>query len=170
MAHVSQMEARRLPGRSGEGYLFGVPLGDLGWFTSLLMSYGGGVCGVLRGDLLRDLRHSDLQHGDAPCGGLCVDATSGSGCRWGWWCWWWRSGIWGRCGCGGSFARPDHRQFAECGETIAAALIVSRSFCYSSFLAPNSLEDHHVCHSFALLCVGAVVRPQSQALPFRLFR
>jgi hypothetical protein len=27
---------------SGPGYLFGIPLGDLGWFTSLLMSFALG--------------------------------------------------------------------------------------------------------------------------------
>ena len=27
---------------SGSGYLFGIPLGDLGWFTSLLMSFALG--------------------------------------------------------------------------------------------------------------------------------
>ena len=37
---------------------------------------------------------------------------------------------------------------------------VSKSFCYSSFLA-NYLEDHLVCHLFVPLCAGAVVRPPS---------
>jgi hypothetical protein len=38
MAHVSQHGSSTSPGTAGPGYLFGVPLGDLGWFTSLLMS------------------------------------------------------------------------------------------------------------------------------------
>ena len=41
MAHVSQH--RSSTSRTiGSGYLFGVPLGDLGWFTTLLMSFAMG--------------------------------------------------------------------------------------------------------------------------------
>ncbi|MDQ2833478.1 MAG: hypothetical protein M3Y50_06965 [Acidobacteriota bacterium] len=39
MAHASQNRISSSPRISGGGYLFGVPLGDLGWFTSLLMSF-----------------------------------------------------------------------------------------------------------------------------------
>jgi len=42
MAHVSQHGSSTSPGRSGPGYLFGIPLGDLGWFTSLVMSFALG--------------------------------------------------------------------------------------------------------------------------------
>jgi hypothetical protein len=42
MAHVSQHGNPVSSGRSGPGYLFGVPLGDLGWFASLLMSFALG--------------------------------------------------------------------------------------------------------------------------------
>jgi hypothetical protein len=39
MAHVSQQGSSTSPRTVGSGYLFGVPLGDLGWFSSLLMSF-----------------------------------------------------------------------------------------------------------------------------------
>jgi ABC-type dipeptide/oligopeptide/nickel transport system permease subunit len=39
MAQASQSEGSTTPRTVGAGYLFGVPLGDLGWFTSLLMSF-----------------------------------------------------------------------------------------------------------------------------------
>jgi hypothetical protein len=42
MAHVSQHRSSTSPQTSGPGYLFGIPLGDLGWFTSLLMSFALG--------------------------------------------------------------------------------------------------------------------------------
>jgi hypothetical protein len=42
MAHVSQHRSSASPGTSGQGYLFGIPLGDLGWFTSLVMSLAMG--------------------------------------------------------------------------------------------------------------------------------
>jgi hypothetical protein len=42
MAHVSQQGSLTTPRTIGGGYLFGVPLGDLGWFTSLLMSFALG--------------------------------------------------------------------------------------------------------------------------------
>jgi len=42
MAHVSQHGSSTSPRTIGSGYLFGVPLGDLGWFTSLLMSFALG--------------------------------------------------------------------------------------------------------------------------------
>ena len=46
MAQTTQSEGsttpRNVPGTVGAGYLFGVPLGDLGWFTSLLMSFALG--------------------------------------------------------------------------------------------------------------------------------
>ena|SRR5438270_313492 len=38
MAHVSQHGNSLWPRRTGPGYLFGIPLGDLGWFASLVMS------------------------------------------------------------------------------------------------------------------------------------
>jgi hypothetical protein len=42
MAHVSQHGNSTPPQTFGSGYLFGVPLGDLGWITSLLMSFAIG--------------------------------------------------------------------------------------------------------------------------------
>ncbi len=42
MAHISQRGGSTSPQTSGTGYLFGVPLGDLGWFTSLVMSFAIG--------------------------------------------------------------------------------------------------------------------------------
>ena len=42
MAHVSQQGSSTAPRTFGSGYLFGVPLGDLGWFSSLLMSFALG--------------------------------------------------------------------------------------------------------------------------------
>ena len=42
MSQASQNESSASPRTFGAGYLFGVPLGDLGWFTSLLMSFALG--------------------------------------------------------------------------------------------------------------------------------
>jgi hypothetical protein len=42
MAHVSQHGSSASPRTSGSGYLFGIPLGDLGWFASLVMSFAMG--------------------------------------------------------------------------------------------------------------------------------
>jgi hypothetical protein len=42
MASVSQHGSSTSPRTFGSGYLFGVPLGDLGWFSSLLMSFALG--------------------------------------------------------------------------------------------------------------------------------
>lgn len=42
MAHISQHGSSTSPRTIGSGYLFGVPLGDLGWFTTLLMSFAMG--------------------------------------------------------------------------------------------------------------------------------
>ncbi len=42
MAHASQHGNPISPRTPGSGYLFGIPLGDLGWFTSLLMSFALG--------------------------------------------------------------------------------------------------------------------------------
>ena len=46
MAHVPQHRDPISPRTFGSGYLFGVPLGDLGWFTSLLMSFALGFADV----------------------------------------------------------------------------------------------------------------------------
>ena len=45
MAHIS--ESRSVTGGriEGQGTLFGVPMGDLGWFTSLVMSLALGFAG-----------------------------------------------------------------------------------------------------------------------------
>jgi uncharacterized BrkB/YihY/UPF0761 family membrane protein len=43
MAHASQSESSTTPRTIGAGYLFGIPLGDLGWFTSLVMSLALGM-------------------------------------------------------------------------------------------------------------------------------
>jgi hypothetical protein len=42
MAHASQQRSSTAARSFRAGYLFGVPLGDLGWFTSLLMSFAIG--------------------------------------------------------------------------------------------------------------------------------
>jgi len=42
MAHVSQQGSSTSPRTVSSGHLFGVPLGDLGWFVSLLMSFALG--------------------------------------------------------------------------------------------------------------------------------
>ena len=42
MASASQHGNSVSPRTFGSGYLFGVPLGDLGWFASLLMSFALG--------------------------------------------------------------------------------------------------------------------------------
>jgi hypothetical protein len=42
MAQASQSGSSTTPRTVGAGYLFGIPLGDLGWFTSLLMSFAFG--------------------------------------------------------------------------------------------------------------------------------
>ena len=55
MRHVSQSAGSTAPRTLGGGYLFGVPVGDLGWFTSLLMSLATGFaaffaatfCGII---------------------------------------------------------------------------------------------------------------------------
>jgi len=43
MTQVPQTESATQPQSLGSGHLFGVPLGDLGWFTSLLMSAALGM-------------------------------------------------------------------------------------------------------------------------------
>jgi uncharacterized BrkB/YihY/UPF0761 family membrane protein len=42
MTQASQSQSSTTPRAVGSGYLFGVPLGDLGWFTTLLMSFALG--------------------------------------------------------------------------------------------------------------------------------
>ncbi len=42
MEQASQSEGSTTSRTVGSGYLFGVPLGDLGWFTTLLMSFAMG--------------------------------------------------------------------------------------------------------------------------------
>jgi hypothetical protein len=42
MTQASQSQRSTTPRAVGSGYLFGVPLGDLGWFTTLLMSFALG--------------------------------------------------------------------------------------------------------------------------------
>jgi hypothetical protein len=42
MAHASKIETQMGPKTLGNGYLFGAPMGDLGWFTSLLMGTATG--------------------------------------------------------------------------------------------------------------------------------
>ena len=42
MTQASQREDSTSPRTVGAGYLFGVPLGNLGWFTTLLMSFALG--------------------------------------------------------------------------------------------------------------------------------
>jgi hypothetical protein len=55
MTDMTQSGASTTPHTVGEGYLFGVPLGDLGWFASLLMGTAAGFaaffaatfCGII---------------------------------------------------------------------------------------------------------------------------
>jgi hypothetical protein len=42
MPQTSSADARATPHTFAAGYLFGVPLGDLGWFASLLMAVASG--------------------------------------------------------------------------------------------------------------------------------
>jgi hypothetical protein len=42
MTHSSPTHATATPRTFGAGYLFGVPLGDMGWFGSLLMGVASG--------------------------------------------------------------------------------------------------------------------------------
>jgi hypothetical protein len=42
MAHASGIESQTGPKTLGNGYLFGAPVGDLGWFASLLMGAATG--------------------------------------------------------------------------------------------------------------------------------
>lgn len=54
--------------KSGLGYFFGVPVGDLGWFTSLLMSVASGFiaffaatfCAIISILLLNSFAHTQL--------------------------------------------------------------------------------------------------------------
>lgn len=39
---TQNVDGLETPKGFGAGYLFGVPLGDLGWFTTLLMSFASG--------------------------------------------------------------------------------------------------------------------------------
>jgi hypothetical protein len=55
MTHMTQSGDSTTPHSFGQGYLFGVPLGDLGWFASLLMGTAAGFaaffaatfCGII---------------------------------------------------------------------------------------------------------------------------
>jgi hypothetical protein len=49
MEQGTQTESAVTAKRSGQGYLFGVPMGDLGWFTSLLMSLASGFAAFFAG-------------------------------------------------------------------------------------------------------------------------
>ena len=42
MAHASGIETQTAPKTLGNGYLFGAPMGDLGWVASLLMGAATG--------------------------------------------------------------------------------------------------------------------------------
>jgi len=45
MTHISQSGGSTASRSGGSGNLFGVPLADLGWFTTLLMSFALGFAG-----------------------------------------------------------------------------------------------------------------------------
>lgn len=55
MTQASQSGTSTTPRALGGGYLFGVPLGDLGWFSSLIMGtaigfvafFAGTFCGII---------------------------------------------------------------------------------------------------------------------------
>jgi hypothetical protein len=42
MAHASEIETQTGPRTLGNGYLFGAPVGDLGWLASLMMGTAAG--------------------------------------------------------------------------------------------------------------------------------
>ena len=52
MGHASEFESHTAPRTLGAGYLFGVPVGDLGWFASLLMSFASGFVAFFAGTFL----------------------------------------------------------------------------------------------------------------------
>ncbi|WP_213805253.1 hypothetical protein [Granulicella sp. dw_53] len=52
MAEASEIETQTGPRTLGGGYLFGVPVGDLGWFASLLMSLASGFVAFFMGTFL----------------------------------------------------------------------------------------------------------------------
>jgi hypothetical protein len=52
MGRASQTETQDGPRTIGGGYLFGVPVGDLGWFASLLMGVGSGFVAFFLGTFL----------------------------------------------------------------------------------------------------------------------
>ena len=52
MAHASDIQTPAGPRTLGSGYLFGVPVGDLGWFSSLLMAAASGFMAFCIGTFL----------------------------------------------------------------------------------------------------------------------
>ncbi|MCU1323229.1 MAG: hypothetical protein JWM43_2878 [Acidobacteriaceae bacterium] len=52
MGHASEMQTQTGPRTVGGGYLFGVPVGDLGWFASLLMGLASGFMAFFAGTFL----------------------------------------------------------------------------------------------------------------------
>jgi hypothetical protein len=68
MTHTSPTAAHPAPRGFGAGYLFGVPLGDLGWFASLLIGVASGFltffastfCAIVAILVLNTARHADI--------------------------------------------------------------------------------------------------------------
>ena len=52
MGQASKIELQGSPRTLGGGYLFGVPVGDLGWFASLLMGLASGFMAFFAGTFL----------------------------------------------------------------------------------------------------------------------
>lgn len=52
MERVSEFESQTTQKTLGAGYLFGIPVGDLGWFASLLMSFASGFVAFFAGTFL----------------------------------------------------------------------------------------------------------------------
>jgi hypothetical protein len=68
MTQTSPTAARPTPRGFGSGYLFGVPLGDLGWFGSLLIGVAAGFlvffastfCAIVTILLYNSVLHGDI--------------------------------------------------------------------------------------------------------------
>jgi hypothetical protein len=70
MTQASQSGSSNTPRAIGGGYLFGVPVGDLGWFASLLMGTAAGFaaffaatfCGIFAILIYNTLTHRALDY------------------------------------------------------------------------------------------------------------
>jgi hypothetical protein len=65
MTQASQGESSNTPRAIGGGYLFGVPMGELGWFATLLMSTAAGFAAFFAATfcgIFAILIHNSLTH------------------------------------------------------------------------------------------------------------